>query len=147
MPTPKTDKTTAKDTASKASTPKGASQKAPAKRGPVAAVVKKDAAPKVLADAKGTRVGVVESDKRHQTRKVVVNYMSQHPKYGKYIRQRTVLQVHDEANTSKTGDIVEVAPCRPVSKTKNWMLVRVVEQRSAQAAALASVRALGQKAE
>jgi small subunit ribosomal protein S17 len=89
-------------------------------------------------------VGVVESDKRHQTRKVVVNYMSQHPKYGKYIRQRTVLQVHDDANTSKMGDIVEVAPCRPISKSKTWTLVRVVEQRSAQAAALASAKELRQ---
>jgi small subunit ribosomal protein S17 len=106
--------------------------------------VKKDAPKKSLENVKGTRVGVVESDKRHQTRKVVVNYMSQHPKYGKYIRQRTVLQVHDDANTSKMGDIVEVAPCRPISKSKTWTLVRVVEQRSAQAAALASAKELRQ---
>lgn len=109
-----------------------------------APAVKKDAPKKSLENVKGTRVGVVESDKRHQTRKVVVNYMSQHPKYGKYIRQRTVLQVHDEGNASKLGDIVEVAPCRPMSKTKTWTLVRVVEQRSAQAAALASAKELGQ---
>lgn len=92
---------------------------------------------------KGTRTGVVESDKRIETRTVVVNYMSKHPKYGKYIKSRTVLQVHDGANESKTGDIVEVAPCRPVSKTKVWRLVRVVERRSAQAAAMASAKSLG----
>jgi small subunit ribosomal protein S17 len=94
-------------------------------------------------DVKGTRTGVVESDKRSETRTVVVNYMSKHPKYGKYIRNRTVLQVHDASNDSKLGDIVEVAPCRPVSKTKVWRLVKVVERRSAQAAALASAKALG----
>jgi len=78
----------------------------------------------------GTKVGVVESDKRSKTRKVVLAYMAKHPKYGKYIRQRTVLHVHDENNISHTGDIVEIAECRPISKTKQWKLVRIVEQRS-----------------
>jgi small subunit ribosomal protein S17 len=75
-------------------------------------------------------VGVVETDARDKTRKVVVNYLSRHPKYGKFIKRRTVLHVHDAENTSRTGDIVEVAPCRPISKTKNWRLVRVVERRA-----------------
>ncbi len=79
--------------------------------------------------AKGSRIGVVESDARDKTRKVVVSYMTKHPKYGKYVRKRTVLHVHDEENTSHTGDKVEVAPCRPVSKTKSWRLVRVVDSR------------------
>lgn len=88
----------------------------------------------------GTKIGVVESDKRHKTRTVVVSYAAKHPKYGKYIGQRTVLQVHDDTNEAKTGDIVEVAPCRPLSKTKSWKLVRVVERRSDIAAALASAK-------
>jgi small subunit ribosomal protein S17 len=88
----------------------------------------------------GTKVGVVESDKRTKTRRVVVNYLSQHPKYGKFIRQRTVLQVHDENNESHSGDIVEVTPCRPISKTKSWKLVRIVERRAELAAAIASVK-------
>jgi small subunit ribosomal protein S17 len=79
--------------------------------------------------AKGSRIGVVESDARDKTRKVVVSYMTKHPKYGKYVRKRTVLHVHDEANASHTGDKVEVVPCRPVSKTKSWRLVRVVDSR------------------
>jgi small subunit ribosomal protein S17 len=91
-------------------------------------------------EMKGTKTGVVESDKVARTRRVVVNYSSKHPKYGKYIRQRTILHVHDEKNESKLGDIVEVAPCRPVSKNKRWELVRVVERRSAAAAALQSVK-------
>ncbi len=77
---------------------------------------------------KGTQIGVVESDKRDKTRKVVVEYMSRHAKYGKFLRQRTVLQVHDEDNQSRMGDRVEVAPCRPMSKTKSWRLVRIVEK-------------------
>ena len=80
-------------------------------------------------ELKGTRVGVVETDARDKTRKVVVNYLQRHPKYGKYIRKRTVLQVHDEGNESQRGDVVEVAQCRPVSKTKCWRLVRIVERR------------------
>ena len=72
-------------------------------------------------------IGVVHSDKRDKTRKVVVQYLSKHPKYGKYIRQKTVVHAHDENNESKRGDRVEVTRCNPVSKTKRWKLVRVVE--------------------
>jgi small subunit ribosomal protein S17 len=77
-----------------------------------------------------TRVGIVETDGRDKTRKVVINYVAKHPKYGKYMRKRTVLHVHDEHNESHTGDVVEVAECRPLSKTKSWSLVRIVEKRS-----------------
>ncbi len=76
----------------------------------------------------GVKLGVVESDRCDKTRKVVVSYVAQHPKYGKYLRKRTVLQIHDEANESHLGDQVEVAPCRPMSKTKRWKLVRVVRR-------------------
>lgn len=72
-------------------------------------------------------VGVVESDKRSKTRTVVVRFATRHPKYGKYIRHKTVLQAHDEGNTSKAGDTVEIGPCRPISKTKTWKVIRVVE--------------------
>jgi len=78
--------------------------------------------------ARGVKLGVVESDKRDKTRRVTIHYVSKHPKYGKYVRQRTVLHVHDEANESRLGDRVEVAPCRPISKTKTWKLVRVVDR-------------------
>lgn len=73
------------------------------------------------------RIGIVESDSRDKTRKVAIHYSVKHPKYGKYIRRRTILQVHDEANESRRGDRVEVAECRPISKTKAWILLRVVE--------------------
>ena len=73
------------------------------------------------------KVGVVTSDARDKTRKVAISFSTKHPKYGKYIRRRTVLHVHDAQNESKVGDRVEVAECRPLSKTKSWVLVKVLE--------------------
>lgn len=74
-----------------------------------------------------TRQGVVTSDKRHRTRTVAVDFQSRHPKYGKYITQQVKYHVHDDKNASKNGDRVEISPCRPLSKTKSWRLVRVIE--------------------
>ena len=75
-----------------------------------------------------TVVGVVASDKGNKTIKVVVNYQTKHPKYGKYLKRRTVLHAHDEKNDAKLGDTVEIAECRPLSKTKHHRLVRIVER-------------------
>ncbi len=75
---------------------------------------------------KGIKVGTVTSDKKAKTRTVVVEYQVRHPKYGKYLKRRTNYHVHDEANASKIGDTVEIANCRPISRTKSWRLVRVV---------------------
>lgn len=74
----------------------------------------------------GTLIGTVVSDKRDKTCTVAVEYVYVHPKYGKSIRRATKYQVHDEANTAKMGDRVEIAQCRPISKTKTWRLVKVV---------------------
>ena len=76
----------------------------------------------------GTKIGVVTSDKRNKTRTVTSAYKVRHPKYGKYIKKTQKFQVHDEQNASKEGDRVEIASCRPLSKTKSWRLVRVVEE-------------------
>ena len=73
------------------------------------------------------KVGIVESDKRDKTRTVTIMFSVKHPKYGKYMRKRSVLHVHDEKNESKRGDRVEIAECRPISKTKSWILLRVLE--------------------
>ena len=73
-------------------------------------------------------VGVVMSDKMEKTRRVEVPRLVKHPKYGKYIRQRTVCHVHDEQNRSKLGDTVEIVECPPRSKTKRWELVRIVAE-------------------
>ncbi len=75
----------------------------------------------------GSRVGVVTSDKRDKTRTVAVTFQGKHPKYGKYLRRKSTFQVHDPQNQSKLGDRVEIATCRPISKTKSWRLLRVVE--------------------
>src|SRR6266404_2351287 len=75
-----------------------------------------------------TLEGVVTSDKGDKTIKVVVNFQTRHPKYGKYIRRRTTLHAHDEKNDAKEGDRVELAECRPLSKTKHHRLVRIVER-------------------
>lgn len=71
-------------------------------------------------------VGVVTSDKGDKTRRVEIARLVRHPKYGKYLRRRTVCHVHDEENTSALGDTVEIRECRQRSKTKCWELVRVV---------------------
>ena len=76
-----------------------------------------------------TLVGLVESDVRAKTRTVVVRFQSKHAKYGKYMRKQTVIQAHDEKNTSKSGDTVELGPCRPMSKTKTWKVLRVVQEK------------------
>jgi small subunit ribosomal protein S17 len=72
--------------------------------------------------------GVVASDKGDKTIKVVVNYQTKHPKYGKYLKRRTTLHAHDEKNDAKEGDRVEIAECRPMSKTKHHRLVRIIER-------------------
>lgn len=57
---------------------------------------------------------------------VAIDYKVRHPKYGKYMRRRTKLAVHDEHNKSSVGDVVEIAQCRPRSKRKSWRLLKVV---------------------
>ncbi len=71
-------------------------------------------------------IGVVTSDKMDKTRRVEIGRLVKHPKYGKFIRRRTVCHVHDESNESHEGDTVEIIECQPRSKTKCWDLMRVV---------------------
>jgi len=85
----------------------------------------KNQAPKPL---KSTKIGVVTSDKRDKTRTVKVAFSGQHSKYGKILRGRTSFHVHDENNESHLGDKVEIVNCRPLSKTKSWRLVRILEK-------------------
>ena len=72
--------------------------------------------------------GVVASEKRNKTITVVVEYQMKHEKYGKYLKRRTSLHAHDEKNEAKLGDLVEIAECRPLSKTKHHRLVRIVQK-------------------
>jgi small subunit ribosomal protein S17 len=75
-----------------------------------------------------TLVGMVTSAKTAKTLRVQVDYLTRHAKYGKYLRRRTVLAVHDEKGEGRLGDQVEIMECRPMSKTKHWRLVRVVRK-------------------
>ena len=79
-------------------------------------------------------VGVVTSDKMNKTRRVEIPRLVKHPKYGKYIKRRTICHVHDENNESHVGDTVEIMETRPLSKLKNWRLVRIVTRAPAAAA-------------
>ena len=60
--------------------------------------------------------------------KVAIEYKVKHPKYGKYVKRRTTFSVHDEHNKAGIGDVVEIAQCRPYSKTKSWRLVGIVSE-------------------
>jgi len=73
-----------------------------------------------------TQTGVVISNSGSKSVKVAIDFKIKHPKYGKYVRRRTKLAVHDEDNQANVGDLVEIAQCRPYSKTKRWRLVKVV---------------------
>src|SRR5262245_42401756 len=78
-------------------------------------------------------VGVVTSDKMNKSRRVEIPRLVKHARYGKYIRRRTICYVHDEGNESRLGDTVEIMETRPLSKTKNWRLVRIVTRGPQQA--------------
>ncbi len=59
---------------------------------------------------------------------VAIDYKVKHPKYGKYMKRRTKLAVHDEQNQSAVGDVIEIAQCRPLSKRKSWRLLKIVQK-------------------
>ena len=90
-------------------------------------------------------IGVVTSDKMQKSRRVEIARKVKHPKYGKFIRKKTVCHVHDEAEESKLGDTVEIIECPPKSKTKRWDLVRVVAK--SQQVDIAAMRAAAKQAE
>lgn len=72
--------------------------------------------------------GVVLSDKMDKTVTVMIERKVKHPLYGKYIKRSTKLHVHDENNECGVGDTVSIAECRPMSKTKSWSLVEVINK-------------------
>ena len=74
------------------------------------------------------RVGVVVSDARDKTITLEIKDSKRHPRYAKTVPRRHRLHVHDENNEARVGDTVRVMETRPVSKTKRWRLVEVVER-------------------
>ncbi|KAB2823885.1 30S ribosomal protein S17 [Aliivibrio sp. S4TY2] len=78
-----------------------------------------------------TMQGRVVSDKMDKSIVVAIERMVKHPIYGKYIKRTTKLHAHDENNECGLGDTVEIRECRPLSKTKSWTLVNIVEKAKA----------------
>ncbi len=75
-----------------------------------------------------TLIGSVTSDSMDKSITVTIERRIKHPVYGKYIKRSTKLHVHDENNECGKGDVVMIEQCRPMSKTKSWRLVQVVEK-------------------
>ncbi len=73
-----------------------------------------------------TEIGIVTTDRMDKTRRVEVERLVAHPKYGKLLKRRTVCHAHDETNETQVGDIVEIMETRPLSKLKRWRVVKVV---------------------
>jgi small subunit ribosomal protein S17 len=75
-----------------------------------------------------TLQGRVISNKMEKSITVAIERRVKHPIYGKFIKRTTKLHAHDETNQCSVGDVVTIRECRPLSKTKNWTLVDVVEK-------------------
>lgn len=74
------------------------------------------------------RIGVVTSDKMEKSIVVSVERKVKHPKYGKFVKKTTRFIAHDENNDCHIGDTVRIMETRPLSKSKNWRLVEIVER-------------------
>ena len=75
-----------------------------------------------------TRTGVVRSTKMDKTVTIAVERKVKHPIYGKFVKKTTSFHAHDEKNECTVGDIVKIMETRPLSKTKRWRLVEIVEK-------------------
>jgi len=75
-----------------------------------------------------TLQGRVVSDKMDKTITVLVERRVKHPLYGKFVRRSTKVHAHDENNECQIGDVVVVEQCRPLSKTKTWKFIKLVER-------------------
>ena len=74
------------------------------------------------------RIGVVTSNKMAKTITVAVERKVKHPIYGKFLKKTTKFHAHDESNTAGAGDVVRIMETRPLSKTKRWRLVEIIEK-------------------
>jgi small subunit ribosomal protein S17 len=75
-----------------------------------------------------TKIGVVSSNKMEKTITVTVERKVKHPLYGKFVKKSTKFHAHDEKNECSIGDTVKIMESRPLSKTKRWRLVEVIEK-------------------
>jgi small subunit ribosomal protein S17 len=74
------------------------------------------------------QTGSVISDKMDKSAVVLIERRVKHPIYGKFMKKSTKLHIHDENNECAIGDTVQISECRPISKTKSWKLVKIVEK-------------------
>ena len=81
-----------------------------------------------MSDKIRTQQGRVTSDKMDKSITVAIERFVKHPIYGKFVKRTTKLHAHDENNECGLGDLVEIQECRPLSKTKSWTLVKVLEK-------------------
>jgi small subunit ribosomal protein S17 len=77
-----------------------------------------------------TQIGSVISNKMDKSATVLIERKVKHPLYGKFVKKSTKLHIHDENNECSMGDTVQITECRPISKTKSWALVKIVEKAS-----------------
>ena len=82
----------------------------------------------VVRKLRKTRVGVVSSNKMDKTIVIKVERKVKHPLYGKFLKKTTSFHAHDESNECSIGDTVRIMETRPMSKTKRWRLVEIVEK-------------------
>ncbi|NQY36223.1 MAG: 30S ribosomal protein S17 [Alteromonadaceae bacterium] len=75
-----------------------------------------------------TLQGRVISDKMDKSITVLIERRVKHPMYGKFMTRSTKLKAHDETNQCNTGDVVTISECRPISKSKSWTLVDIIEK-------------------
>ena len=83
---------------------------------------------KIERNLRKTRIGVVSSNKMDKTITVMIERKVMHPKYGKFLKKSTKLHAHDEKNECSIGDTVKIEETRPLSATKRWRLVEVIEK-------------------
>lgn len=130
-------KPAAKKPAAKAAAPKAAATKTATKAAPkaapkAAAKPKTAKAPKEIKEVsrgyRKSRRGYVVSDKMDKTIVVLVEDRKKHPLYGKVMRISKKVKAHDENNTAGIGDLVLIDETRPLSATKNWRLVEILEK-------------------
>ena len=123
---------TAAKPAAKAAAPKAAAKPAAKAAAPKATKPKTPKAPKEIKEVergyRKSRRGYVVSDKMDKTIVVLVEDRKKHPLYGKVMRLSKKIKAHDENNSAGIGDLVQIDETRPLSATKNWRLVEILEK-------------------
>ena len=125
---PAAKKTTAKKTTAKSAAAKAAEAKAPAKKAAAKAKAKPARPAPASVPGRKERRGVVVSDAMDKTIVVRIDTVQKHERYGKVVRRSSKLHAHDEQNAAGVGDVVRIVETRPLSATKRWRLLEIVEK-------------------